>query len=63
MTPSRAQRLAAFEAAKKVAEEFIEHMVGNWAEVGFSDDELHRLSDAAVEAAFNVDPADNGNGS
>jgi hypothetical protein len=55
MTPTRAQRLAAFEALKKVVEGFVAGLIGEWSEFGFSDDELHQLSDAEIEAALAVE--------
>ncbi len=56
MTPTNTQSLAAFEAGKKVVEDLVENLVGSWAEIGFNDDEIHRITDAAVEAALSVNP-------
>ncbi len=61
MTPTRAQRAAGFAAAKKKVVELMEDLVP-WEDISLSDDEIHQVSDAAIEAALNVNPAGDDNG-
>ncbi len=35
--------------------DLVEELAGHWAELALSDDEIHRISDAAIEAALNVE--------
>ncbi len=55
MRRTHKQSAAAFEAAKAVVLDLVEHLVGNWADLALSDDEIHRIADAAIEAALNVE--------
>lgn len=57
MTPTRAQRLAGFEAAKKKIQEFVDNLINGWEDFAFSDDEIHQISDVVAEAVLNVNPA------
>jgi hypothetical protein len=48
MRASKSMRLAAFEAAKERVMKF----TTSWPMLAPSDDEIHQISDAAVEAAL-----------
>ncbi len=55
MRRTHKQSAAAFEAAKATIIGLVEELAGHWVELALSDDEIHRISDAAIEAALNVE--------